>query len=122
MADNYLEKKMEQHKARVAAPVKAKGNVAHLLDKCSGQCTAFGDYEVRIDQLRRAVAAAAKVTAAFSFKLFVADDAVALRSCLGVASCTPVANGYIMVCAEQHPATVFCWGGWCRRCLCSLPK
>ena len=110
MADNYLEKKMEQHKARVAAPVKAKGSVAHLLDKCSGQCAAFGDYEVRIDQLRRAVAAAAKVTAAFSFKLFVAGDAVALRSCLGTASCTPVANGYIMVCAATEPCDSFLLG------------
>ena len=110
MADNYLEKKMEQHKARVAAPVKAKGGVAHLLDTCSGQCAAFGDYEVRIDQLRRAVAAAAKVTTAFSFKLFVAGDAVALRSCLGAASCTPVANGYVMVCAATAPCDSFLLG------------
>lgn len=110
MADNYLEKKMEQHKARVAAPVKAKSSVAHLLDKCNGQCAAFGDYAVRIDQLQRAVAVAAKVTAAFSFKLFVAGDAVALRPCLGTTLCAPAANGYIMVCAATAPCDSFLLG------------
>ena len=100
MADNYLEKKMEEHKARTVAPLKAKSNVAALLDKCGRQCVAFGDYEVRADQLRRLVGAAAKVTSAFSYKLFVGGETAALRGGGDCAS-LPVANGYIAVCASE---------------------
>lgn len=103
MADNYLEKKMEQHKARAAAPLKAKSNIAALLDKCCRQCVAFAEYEVRIDQLRRLVSAAAKVTPLFFYKLFVADEAVVLRSSFDGPVAIPAASGYIAVHSTESP-------------------
>ena len=98
MADNFLEKKMEQHKARAAsgAAVKAKSTLSSLLDK-SPSSVVFDSYVVREDQLRRMVSVAAKVPVRhlFRFKAIMGDDAVRLRtSDAGY----PKANAYIAVC------------------------
>ncbi len=100
MADNYLEKKMEQHKARVTSPVatKAKSNLSSLLDKCISTAT-FDTYQVRNDQLLRMVGAAAKVPvrSAFRYKFITGDDALRLRAS-DVAY--PKAGAYILVCSS----------------------
>ena len=100
MADNYLEKKMELHKARVTSPVatKAKNNLLSLLDKCTSTTT-FDAYKVRGDQLLRIASAGAKVPVcnAFRYKFITGDDA--LRLCAFDTAC-PKAGAYILVCSS----------------------
>ncbi len=99
MADNFLEKKMEQHKVRAASgpsPKVAKSSLSALLDKLPAT-TMFDNYVVREDQLRRMVSSAAKVAVnhLFRFKVITGDDALRLR--LSDAA-YPKANAYVAVC------------------------
>lgn len=65
MADNYLEKKMEQHRASAGtASLKAKANLAALLEKNRSTRGYDSSFVVRYDQLRRIVAVNTKVASA----------------------------------------------------------
>ena len=77
MADNFLEKRMEQYKARATSQGAARGaSVAALIEKSCA--TEFDGFVVRADQLHRIVAAAVKVVSAapFRYKLLCGNDAV----------------------------------------------
>ncbi len=97
MADNYLEKKMEQHRARagVSAVAKGRGSLLSLLEKC-GSALPFDGYVVREDQLQRIVAAATQVASSFFYDFFTGAAAVEL-SC-AVAALQP-AGAFVLVCA-----------------------
>ena len=72
MADNYLEKKMEQHKARAVSQAAAKrSNLYSFLEHsvCRG---AFDAYAVRKDQLVRIVGAAARTVMPVPFRFRLA--------------------------------------------------
>ena len=109
MADNYLEKKMEQHKARVVSQAAAKrSNLYSLLEHslCRG---AFDAYTVREDQLVRIVGAAARTATSipFRFRFVMGDEAAALRSCnnemvkatayIAICSCGSFSADYMML-------------------------
>lgn len=97
MADNYLEKKMEQHRARTnVSAAKAKAGLATLLEKCC-ECSTFTDYAVRADQLQRIVAAASMVSGDFSYSCYSGDEAAALRVTLEGSVSLPFASGYVVV-------------------------
>ena len=101
MADNYLEKKMEQHKARaVSATASKRCSLFSLLEHCVAP-GAFDAYVVREDQLVRLVGAAARVAPLlpFYFRLVAADEASRLRS--GNAN-IPKATAYIAVCPCEN--------------------
>lgn len=55
MADNYLEKKMEDYKARSAAPAKSRTTLLKLLRKNRSHRGYDPTFEVREDQLRRLI-------------------------------------------------------------------
>ena len=83
MADNYLEKKMEQHKARAAVSGASKKISLSSLLEHSVARGAFDGYAVRQDQLMRIVGAAVRVspTMPFRFRFVTGDEAARLRSC-----------------------------------------
>lgn len=100
---------MELHKARaVRQAVSKRNNLYSLLEHsvCRG---AFDAYAVREDQLVRIVGAAARVAPCvpFRFRLALADEAVALRSCnsemmkatayIAICSCEPSSVDYLML-------------------------
>ena len=106
MADNYLEKKMEQHKARAVSQAAAKrSNLFSFLEHsvCRG---AFDAYAVREDQLVRIVGAAARTVmpVPFRFRLAVGDEAAALRSCN---SEMVKATAYIAICSCEPSSADF---------------
>lgn len=97
MADNYLEKKMEQHKVRAAVAAEAKRRTLLSLLEHSVTDGAFDAYLVREDQIMRIIGAAARLAPAlpFQFKFVVGDGAVALRSShAGIVK----SSAYIAVC------------------------
>lgn len=103
MADNYLEKKMEQHKARAAVvPSARKCNLYSLLEHSVAR-GAFSSYVVREDQLVRIIGAAARLSSSlpFRFKILVDDGAAALRS----SGCDIKANAYIVICSSGSATT-----------------
>ena len=81
MADNFLEKRMEQYRARSgAAAAKTKQGLAALLLKNRSTRGYVSSYIVREDQLRRIVAVNSKVASArnrqpLRFRLVLADEA-----------------------------------------------
>ena len=81
MADNYLEKKMEQHRAAVAGDTKkAKVSLVSLLEKNRSTRGYDSSFVVREDQLRRIVAVNTKVASArnrqpLRFRLVTAEEA-----------------------------------------------
>lgn len=81
MADNYLEKKMEQHRSQVQAarPVQ-KGGLSALLEKNRSTRGYDSSFIVRKDQLRRIVAVNTKVASArnrqlLRFRIVTEDEA-----------------------------------------------
>ena len=81
MADNYLEKKMEEHRAgRASSGAKSKSNFGALLAKNRSTRGYDSSFIVREDQLRRIVAVNSKVASArnrqlLRFRLVTADEA-----------------------------------------------
>ena len=81
MADNYLEKKMEQHRAAVAGDTKkAKVSLVSLLEKNRSTRGYDSSFVVRDDQLRKIVAVNTKVASArnrqvLRFRLVTAEEA-----------------------------------------------
>ena len=99
MADNYLEKKMEEHKARPLSrgAVRVKNYFSSLLDKVRIDAS-FDNFLVREDQMRRIVDAVARIYAdiPFCFNIITLDDAARFSLLLGN-DIVPVANSYIII-------------------------
>lgn len=80
MADNYLEKKMEQHRTAVAGDTKkAKVSLVSLLEKNRSTRGYDSSFVVRDDQLRRIVAVNTRIASArnrqpLRFRLVTADE------------------------------------------------
>ncbi len=97
MADNYLEKKMEQHKVRAAVATEAKKRTLMSLLEHSVANGAFDAYAVREDQIMRIIGAAARLAPAlpFRFKPAIGDSGAAVRSShAGIVK----SSAYIAVC------------------------
>ena len=81
MADNFLEKKMEQYRSRSSSQgIKTKDGLASLLVKNRSTRGYDASYRVRMDQLRRIVAVNTKLASArnrqsLRFRLVTADEA-----------------------------------------------
>lgn len=82
MADNYLEKRMEQYRSRSSSPqsAKTKEGISSLLVKNRSTRGYDASYRVRADQLRRIVAVNTKLASArnrqpLRFRLVTADEA-----------------------------------------------
>ena len=120
MADNYLEKKMEEHRAgRVPTGVKPKGNLATLLAKNRSTRGYDSSFIVREDQLRRIVSVNSKIASArnrqpLRFRLVTADEAYKVlpyikmgvgldNLSLPLPGCEP--NAFIVVCSKIEPHT-----------------
>jgi nitroreductase len=118
MADNYLEKKMEEHRAgRVSSGVKSKSNFGALLAKNRSTRGYDSSFIVREDQLRRIVAVNSKVASArnrqlLRFRLVTADEAHKvlphIKMGMGLSGvslplpgCEP--NAFIVVCSIIEP-------------------
>ena len=118
MADNYLEKKMEEHRAgRVSSGVKSKSNFGALLAKNRSTRGYDSSFIVREDQLRRIVAVNSRVASArnrqlLRFRLVTADEAhkvlphikmgMGLNGVsLPLPGCEP--NAFIVVCSIIEP-------------------
>lgn len=120
MADNYLEKKMEQHRAAAgASSQKAKNTLSLLLEKSRSTRGYDNSFVVRKDQLRRIVAVNTKIASArnrqvLRFRPVVSDEAgkvlphISMGSALKELSlplpgCEP--NAFIIVCSAEEPRT-----------------
>ena len=80
MADNYLEKRMEQYRSNQAISSAKKDGLASLLIKNRSTRGYDASYMVRVDQLRRIVGVNCKVASArnrqiLRFRLVTADEA-----------------------------------------------
>ena len=80
MADNYLEKRMEQYRSNQAISSAKKNGLASLLIKNRSTRGYDASYMVRVDQLRRIVGVNCKVASArnrqiLRFRLVTADEA-----------------------------------------------
>ena len=80
MADNYLEKRMEQYRSNQAISSSKKDGLASLLIKNRSTRGYDASYMVRVDQLRRIVGVNCKVASArnrqiLRFRLVTADEA-----------------------------------------------
>ena len=80
MADNYLEKRMEQYRSNQAVSSAKKDGLASLLIKNRSTRGYDASYMVRVDQLRRIVGVNCKVASArnrqiLRFRLVTADEA-----------------------------------------------
>lgn len=118
MADNYLEKRMEQYRSHsaVSSSVKKEG-LTTLLVKNRSTRGYDALYQVRPDQLRRIVAVNSKLASArnrqpLRFRLVTSDEAHKVLSCvrmgaalkelhLPVKGCEP--NAFIVVCSTIEP-------------------
>ena len=122
MADNYLEKKMEQHRAAVAGDTKkTKVSLVSLLEKNRSTRGYDSSFVVREDQLRRIVAVNTKVASArnrqpLRFRLVTADEAQKVLSFISMGAglkelSLPLPgtepNAFIVVCStiEPRPST-----------------
>ena len=122
MADNYLEKKMEQHRASSGYAVsKQKVSLAALLAKNRSMRVYDSSYIVRADQLRRIVSVNDKLASArnrqvLRFRIVASDEAVKVLPFVTMGSaikdvalpmpgCEP--NAFIVVCSciEPRPST-----------------
>ena len=120
MADNYLEKKMEQHRAQVSGGnKKAKVSLVSLLEKNRSTRGYDSSFVVREDQLRRIVAVNTKVASArngqvLRFRIVTHDEAhmvlphISMGSALKELS-LPVPgtepNAFIVVCSSIESRT-----------------
>lgn len=120
MADNYLEKKMEQHRAATGAIVsKAKNFLAVLLEKNRSTRGYDNSFIVRSDQLRRIVAVNTKIASArnrqvLRFRMVTSDEAHKVLPFISMGSglkelSLPLQgeepNAFIIVCSETEPRT-----------------
>lgn len=120
MADNYLEKKMEQHRAASGAIVsKAKNFLAVLLEKNRSTRGYDNSFIVRSDQLRRIVAVNTKIASArnrqvLRFRMVTGDEAHEVLPFISMGSglkelSLPLQgeepNAFIIVCSETEPRT-----------------
>lgn len=117
MADNYLEKKMEQYRGGSATVAKLKNSLAGLLLKNRSTRGYDSTFKVRKDQLQRIVAVNTKLASArnrqlLRFKLVTGEDAgmVLPHISMGVGlselslplpGCEP--NAFIIVCSAEEP-------------------
>ena len=117
MADNYLEKRMEQYRSCQAASSVKKGGLASLLIKNRSTRGYDASYIVRADQLRRIVGVNNKLASArnrqpLRFRLVASDEAqkvlpfirmgVGLKELrLPLAGTEP--NAFIVVCSTIEP-------------------
>ncbi|MBO5787659.1 MAG: nitroreductase family protein, partial [Bacteroidaceae bacterium] len=120
MADNYLEKKMEQHRAATGAIAsKAKNFLAVLLEKNRSTRGYDNSFIVRSDQLRRIVAVNTKIASArnrqvLRFRMVTGDEAHKVLPFISMGSglkklSLPLQgeepNAFIIVCSETEPRT-----------------
>lgn len=120
MADNYLEKKMEQHRAATGAQAgKSRNSLATLFERNRSTRGYDSSFIVRPDQLRRIVAVNTKVASArnrqvLRFRLVAADEAhkVLPHISMGAALSEmqlPLPgtepNAFIIVCSSIAPRT-----------------
>ena len=120
MADNYLEKKMEQHRAQVSGGnKKAKVSLVSLLEKNRSTRGYDSSFVVREDQLRRIVAVNTKVASArngqvLRFRIVTHDEAhmvlphISMGSALKELSLPfpgTEPNAFIVVCSTVEPRT-----------------
>ena len=118
MADNYLEKRMEQHREAVKVPAaKPKNTLSSLLEKNRSTRLYDTSFVVREDQLRRIVSVNSRVASArnrqsLRFRLVTASEAkellpfVTMGGSLGglpLKGYEP--NAFIVVCSTIEPRT-----------------
>ena len=117
MADNYLEKKMEQYRGGSAATAKPKGSLASLVLKNRSTRGYDSTFKVRKDQLYRIVAVNTKLASArnrqlLRFRLVTAEEARKVlphismgagleELSLPLPGCEP--NAFIVVCSTEEP-------------------
>lgn len=120
MADNYLEKKMEQHRALVPGDTKkAKVSFVSLLEKNRSTRGYDSSFVVREDQLRRIVAVNTKVASArngqvLRFRIVTHDEAHMVLPHISMGSALKELslpfpgnepNAFIVVCSTVEPRT-----------------
>lgn len=121
MADNYLEKKMENYKSAAARPARTRSALFSLIEKNRSTRGYDASFIVRRDQLKRIVAVNTRVASArnrqsLRFRLVTADEAdkvlpyIKMGAALeGVNLPLPGTepNAFIVVCstAEPRPST-----------------
>lgn len=117
MADNYLEKRMEQYRSNQAISSAQKNGLASLLIKNRSTRGYDASYMVRVDQLRRIVGVNCKVASArnrqiLRFRLVTADEAQKVLPFIRMGSGLkelqlPVEgtepNAFIVVCSTIEP-------------------
>ena len=117
MADNYLEKKMEQYRSCSATTAKPKGSLSSLLLKNRSTRGYDSTFKVRKDQLHRIVAVNTKLASArnrqlLRFRLVTGDEAEKILPHISMGSglkelslpqpgCEP--NAFIVVCSTEEP-------------------
>ena len=120
MADNYLEKKMEQHRAATGVQTgKSRNSLATLLERNRSTRGYDNSFIVRPDQLRRIVAVNTKVASArnrqvLRFRLVAADEVHKVLPYISMgAAITDVRlplpgtepNAFIVICSSIPPRT-----------------
>ena len=117
MADNYLEKRMEQYRSNQAVSSAKKDGLASLLIKNRSTRGYDASYIVRVDQLRRIVGVNCKVASArnrqiLRFRLVTADEAQKVLPFIRMGSGLkelqlPIEgtepNAFIVVCSTIEP-------------------
>ena len=117
MADNYLEKRMEQYRSNQAISSSKKDGLASLLIKNRSTRGYDASYMVRVDQLRRIVGVNCKVASArnrqiLRFRLVTADEAQKVLPFIRMGSGLkelqlPIEgtdpNAFIVVCSTIEP-------------------
>ena len=120
MADNYLEKKMEQHRAATGVQtVKSRNSLTSLLERNRSTRGYDNAFKVRLDQLRRIVAVNGKLASArnrqvLRFRLVTADEANKVLPYISMGAAIvdvqlPLPgtepNAFIVVCSAIPPRT-----------------
>ncbi len=120
MADNYLEKKMEQHRAFGGSMVpKSRNSLTALLEKNRSTRGYDNSFIVRSDQLRRIVAVNTKIASArnkqvLRFRMVTGDEAHKVLPFISMGSgfkelSLPLPgeepNAFIIVCSVAEPRT-----------------
>ena len=120
MADNYLEKKMEQHRTAAGVQgIKNKNSLAVLLERNRSTRGYNPSFVVRADQLRRIVSVNTKVASArnrqaLRFRLVTADEAQKVLPHISMGAALsemqlPLPgmkpNAFIIVCSSIAPCT-----------------
>ena len=118
MADNYLEKRMEQHREAVKVPAaKPKNTLSSLLEKNRSTRLYDTSFVVREDQLRRIVSVNSRVASArnrqvLRFRLVTGDEAKSILPLIKMGSALkevqlPQAGyepgAFIVVCSTIEP-------------------